>query len=727
MSRSTLYHRIRNSFLRIVSSNIESPKSLDFTNIIPPEHFSSPKPQTLSEYLRSPKPKKLSKIIEEEQQKQEEQNKITIIGTAHPVGQPLPKENLQPAPHNPDILESKPLWYEIDFYYEKLIKVAQNIKDRVFYGGWFFSDGDRHRDQQPGIFAYGSIQDKRATLIGLGIDISDLENDLQNCKNDFIQDFNTRNEQESYEKEDVDYKGIMQKYHDSLQKLEERWNDNLEEIKKFHVGNDIRVSSADLETVEGREKIRKSLDEARDCNAYITRFIIADCEKVYHVEQANLLIKQAGLDSNVQIMPLFEDALNQELFEKIVNFTIKTVDGIPKVFIMLAGSDSLRRVEEAGILQIIHYIGQYAKDNPHLDITLLAGCGNTHFRTDNLASLFPNLNNLKVQRTVQGKLFADLADKDFANDFVDDQEEQLAHRPTFEELCAIKGMINKMAEKQQDFLTKYGHIGFLKSEPIATLFNANKGFGSRIKKNVFTADIIGQYDFLTGSRAIEHAWMWQMTGAVPFAIKVFHDFLQDEGIRNDIENNQNNPYIRNMITNIVKTLKYVDKDLSKDLYANDEIWEDDFAKKNQVEEFVKKNFKDIYDNQSDLVRKDLKYYRLTTEEFDQEKWPEFHNFRKDVINCITSDKSDSIAVQQINKTVIDYYGQQSVNARNFSTLASPSLEDRVSALLGNGNPLEKGQTGKTSEISKFVSQKFGIEPISATTLDKKLSNEITRP
>ena len=135
-------------------------------------------------------------------------------------------------------------------------------------------------------------------------------------------------------KQVIDVKQELQRLAKDVQSIEAT------DAAKFGLKAHHRISADDLESGEGIEKIYTRLTELRSLQEIfgimpVSQIIIADCNKPEHIQAMHALLNKVIPNSTINITPLVEENLNDDILSAIIAKADKTV--------MLAGSDSIQR------------------------------------------------------------------------------------------------------------------------------------------------------------------------------------------------------------------------------------------------------------------------------------------------------------------------------------------------------------------------------------------------
>lgn len=645
--------------------------------------------------------------------KPKEDTRITV--TMHPVTN-IPFNDLK---KSGDTYVTKELWHEIINAFDSYKELLKNFQGKnVTLRSWKHGDRDRHPHEQLGISTLGSIIEKISILDALGVEINDnLQANVMRCVDELLERFDTRKKGKS------DYHEVTAKYEDSLNELNELWKENMALVRTIHAGSDYRVSSSDLESVESQQKIIDTLAEMKESNADITRLIIADCENVEQVRTAKLLAANSGL--NLEIMPLFEDRMPKDTLMEIIE---EIAEGKSKINVMIAGSDSDRRIHKVGVINLVININdcikEYLEKNPGqiTEVNFFTGTGNSVYRTQKLSHFIPTLivdgnNIMAVETTVQGQSFHALKDVELSGVYLEEHQKGLENRPTQNDVALARGIFSTFDQIQKEHLQTHGNDPILRADMIAKILPNSRGFGSRSKEVIFDSETISQNDLLNKTRAIDHAWIWQITRVVPTGVKEFHHIVSTE--QELLLENKYNPYVKKLVQDIYQMSYYCNEEIAKDYYCNEETLRSDFGKLAEVKDFVKINFPEIHQEIIDSMKHEYKHYNIKNAQFE-EYFEEFTQYCRDLSalskSAIELDKKNSQEQlksedksqiknpfnHEITKLNARYYGETSRlhknSGRNFSTTPERDQPDTKVAL-STGIGLALGVSKDSSRIS----------------------------
>ncbi|MCE3255745.1 MAG: hypothetical protein K0R25_1239 [Rickettsiaceae bacterium] len=579
-------------------------------------------------------------------------NRLDIVLTSHPVAgnQKLVGRNKE------GVHVAKPLWHEIGEYAGAVEKIIGNYKGKsVTFRAWNYSDCDRHPDQKPGIITLGTLTKKMAVLKGLDIKVDEgVEKKVGEVLEKLKANFDLAENKENY-------KAVLAGYEDSIESLNNIWEENWEGVSKVWQGSDYRISGSDLNDEKTLTNIKETLAEIIESKAEIRRVIIADCEGADQIGVAMKLIDSMKFKDRPKLVPLFEDRVKLGVIREIIKQYLE-IDTM-----QIAGSDSKRRIGYAGLLKLLMEIALEIEHSGRY-IKIFVGSGNTHWRAEDLIALVPI--EIDVERTVQGQLVFSLEDKNFAWNFLKEQQDNLRLRPSIAEAKDGFELFKKLDKLQQERAEATQNDPIFKKVPLDLILNNSKFFGSRHKPNKFPADSdsLSEKNLLSLTRAIEHAWIYKLTGAVSPEIMDLHNVLQNDEMREMLLAKKDNPYVIALIKSASKGAHYCDETVARKYYASDEICDENFRKLREVERFIHENFQEI-EERSALVQKDLKWYEPQNE--FAEAWQQFADFRETLANLV-GDEQVKVDRQQVNRVLYDQYLQHPAHisrytGRTFST------------------------------------------------------------
>ena len=636
--------------------------------------------------------------------------KVKMTVTMHPVTN-YPKELLKT---DGEVYTAKEMWHEIKHSFESYKELLQNFKDKnVVLRSWKHGDRDRHPNEQTGISTLGSIIEKAAILEALNIEINlDLHKNIELCVSELIHRFDTRPKNQS------DYHEVVAKYSDSLDELNQLWQDNLGQVREIHAGSDYRVSSSDLKDAESQEKVIQTLVEMRESNADITRLIIADCENATQVEIARRLADNSGL--KLEVMPLIEDRVSKDELKNIIEATAKDNS---LMNIMIAGSDSDRRIHKVGVtnlvFDIVDGIKEYMENNPgQLEkVNFFTGTGNSVFRTQKLPHYIPTLlvdgkNIIEVEATTQGQSFHALADEVLSQRYLQEHVKGLDNRPTQEDVSQVRGFFAKCDVVQARYLETNGDDPILRTDRTKKILDNGKVFGSRFKDVNFLNETISQYDLLDSTRAIDHAWIWQTTRAVSTGIKEFHHLMSDPELQAEMLDNRDNPYVKKLVQDILQMSCYCDEKIAKKYYCNEATCNEDFAKLQEVTSFIKDNFPVISEEINNTMKNEHKHFDVSNAQF-KEYWKEDLQYCEELAELVkkavdkdqeteTSPKKSNSFNRDINHLHINYHNRSPLlknSGRNYSTQTGLEEPSKKTPDLSFSKATARALETKTNELS----------------------------
>ena len=592
-----------------------------------------------------------------------------ISNTALRSSQPLQFTfTSHPVANNPEFVIGKEgshianrLEHEISHYARAIGEVIKNSAGQnVVYRSWNYSDCDRHPDQKPGIITLGAMTMKLTVMQSLGIEMEEgLESRIQKIQQDLRDNFDLG-------KNAKDYREILDQDREAIEKLNRAWIDNSATIDQVWQGSDYRISGSDASDPKAAEVIKQTLHEIFEDEPEIKRLVIADCDGEEQIDAVKDLLKSMNLEGRLSIVPLFEDRVQAGAVKEII-------EKFPEIeTIQIAGSDSKRRIGYVGLLNLVMDISTAIEESGR-DIKIFVGSGNTHWRAEDLISLVPQ--QREVERTVQGQLVFSMEDAQFTENFLAEQQSHLRSRPSNEEVESVRDFFVALDEFQETTSHDAQNDPIFRKLPIDLILNNSKFFGSRHKPNKFSeSDSLSELDLLERTRAIEHTWIYKLTGMPSPEIVDLYNIIQNDELRAQLLEKKDNPYVMAVIKSALKGMHYCDEEIARKYCVSDEVCEQNFAKLRAVQSFINENFREM--DSAQLVRRDLKLYSHSDEEF-AETWQKFGDFRRSLADLVTTERSELGISEQdrkqaVNKMVKDYYiltpqSISQVTGRTFST------------------------------------------------------------
>jgi YesN/AraC family two-component response regulator len=104
------------------------------------------------------------------------------------------------------------------------------------------------------------------------------------------------------------------------------------------------------------------------------------------------------------------------------------------------------------------------------------------------------------------------------------------------------------------------------------------------------------------AREIEQSWV---RCCAPEILDLAN-IIKDNNLKNQIIENKENPYIKNIIENSLKSTCYAHKKLAEKYYFSKEILDRNFKELDNVELFIKENFSQLSNQKNNLLKQDLK-------------------------------------------------------------------------------------------------------------------------
>jgi tRNA G10 N-methylase Trm11 len=132
---------------------------------------------------------------------------------------------------------------------------------------------------------------------------------------------------------------------------------------------------------------------------------------------------------------------------------------------------------------------------------------------------------------------------------------------------------------------------------------------------------------------------------------------------------KDNPYIKNIMENAIKSIWYSNKDLAKKYCVSIEIIDKKFDQLKQVETFIENNFLEIYNNKDNLIKDDLKLNKDFNFPVGKK---EFNKFRYNIAEEIN--KKEKLP---INNSIYKFYKGKNlfnITGKNFSSFNPSSKE-----------------------------------------------------
>jgi hypothetical protein len=452
---------------------------------------------------------------------------------------------------------------------------------------WVGTDMDRHRDERSGLFLYSYLMQVLSIAKGYknisNIDIYDnlilkLENSTSNM-------FDKLNSNAGYDLflYDEDVKKIANEINTIKQ------SKNHQEFNLFPIDgidNHYRISSSDLETENGLKKIKERLDELNYIKkmfnkSSISELIIADCTSIDHIEKTKKLVADHGLNQELTVVPLIEDAMEDDLLSEIIKNTDKTI--------MIAGSDLTQRYTWVGTMmskakmQLLISDENKRREKEGIPlISLRDGTGSDINRNGGMyrSRMGAILEGIDYDRTVQGQQL-----KAFANDskFQKEKIEQLSTTPRCSEkdlqeaLDVLNMVYQDVSRFQLDVQQNPQYTKYFDVEKVHQM--TNTPYGSRYKKsNIEDFNIKDQ-------RAITQSMVNNTMGFHPEML--FWDKISEDTI-NAIVSNISNPAIIDMLNQYTATHQKSDIDT---------------ASKYIIDQDLLNNFKSGYNGFSALMEK----------------------------------------------------------------------------------------------------------------------------
>lgn len=506
---------------------------------------------------------------------------IALTLTYHPTNLTIGKSGKRPT-----------LMEELKYYENSLTSLMVNMYQNKHNGvkkinNWGGTDMDRHRDEKSGVFLYSYLMQIISISKGYK-DISSsniydsLISKLENITSDMFNKLHSNEECDVY-LYDKDVKEIANEIN-AIKQLKDHKDFDLFPIDG--IDSHYRISSSDLETEKGLKKIKERLDEVSYIKkvfnkSSVSEVIIADCTSVDHINKTKKLVSDHNLNQELTVVPLIEDAMEDDLLGKIIQNTDKTI--------MIAGSDLTQRYTWVGTMMskakmqlLIADENKRRKDKNLPLISLRDGTGSDINRNGGMYSsrMGAILDDIDYDRTVQGQQF-----ETFASDsrFQKGKIEQLSTTPRCSEkdlkeaLDVLNMVYQDVSRFQLDVQQNPGYTKYFDVEKVHHM--TNTPYGSRYKKsNIENFNIKDQ-------RAITQSMINNTMGFHPEML--FWDKLSNDTI-DAIISNISNPAIIDMLNQYTATHQKCDTDT---------------ASKYIVDENLLSNFKNGYNGFSLLMEK----------------------------------------------------------------------------------------------------------------------------
>lgn len=525
----------------------------------------------------------------------------TLVLTHHPVS-------------NPRIKISKPidLWDEIAEYANSYTRIIDNASTtpHVHIESWAL-DFDRHPQEQTGIAVYIIVVTLMCVLDAFGIVPEALRANLETLCVRMRTAFSTN---------DSTVRDMIQEHLVDIKTLEQLYVSHKDVFANTWGGFHYRFPTKLLDSPEGHDKIHERLKEIRLCGVdTVRRIILADFARDEDFDKAASILEKEGVDTR-KLVPLIEDRMQctEQLFLK--DFEL----------IQLAGSDTMRRIGMAGLIHLIISVSKHIVETGGRQ-SIFVGQGNTNHRSAMISSIIPSM--IPVETTSQGEIVRSLAEPTFFEDYIAhyNRMNDSNHRPSFNEMLDVSEFYSVLDQSQMRLFEANKNIHLFKAAKLNDILATQFIFGSRFKKKHFSEDI-SENDLLTQTRAITHAWVYQLTGAVPLEIREIYHFIQHDEYRRTFIAKRSNPYIRFMMQNAIKSTLNCDAALAKEYYSNSNIHTEHFEMLYAVTRFLVEYFNDDYEERFELLRLELNKFKLSQNEF-VDCWQRFRKFRYELVDA----------------------------------------------------------------------------------------------
>jgi hypothetical protein len=494
-------------------------------------------------------------------------NPVSLTLTYHPTNLTIGQSSKRPT-----------LMEELKYYQNSLTSLMKNMHENKHSGikkinNWGGTDMDRHRDERSGVFLYSYLMQILSIVNGYkdisGKNIYDnLISKLENLVSDMFHKIHNNEEHDIcfYDKEVKDIANEI----NNIKQSKEHQEFGLFPIDGIE--SHYRISSSDLETEKGRKKIKERLNEIDYIRkmfnrSSISEVIIADCTSIDHIEKTKKLVAEHNLNQALTVVPLIEDAMDDDILRKIIQNTEKTI--------MIAGSDLTQRYTWVGTMMskakmqllIADENKRREKNNLPL-VSLRDGTGSDVNRNGGMYSsrMGAILEGIDYDRTVQGQQFETFAnDKKFQNEKI----EQLSTTPRCSDvdlknaLNVLNMVYEDVSKFQLDVQQNSKYTGHFDVEKVHQM--TNTPYGSRYKKsNIEDFNIKDQ-------RAITQSMINNTMGFHPEML--FWDKLS-EGTINAILENISNPVIIDMLNQYTATHQKCDIETASKYIVDKNLLED---------------------------------------------------------------------------------------------------------------------------------------------------------
>jgi hypothetical protein len=512
--------------------------------------------------------------------------------------------------HPTNILyQSKPnLWDEGEYYY-RLISQSTNINNLFLAGSWICSDFDRHPQEQKYMLTYAFLQSMRSGHLQNGIEecqnhtIMQIDELCGILKNIFESNLLKKENQESDRKQEIE---IYAKLNIIAKEMErEGVNKNPETIPLCGLPLQIRISSDDLKSQEGLDKIKSRLTEIRQIQEFfgknfMPQMIIADCTVADEVMILRSILQANNL-SNIKITALIEDFMPDGTIENIIHSADK---------IMLAGSDSIQRITYVGTLlmkmKIQELLHEYNKDKDAKDKkSFFEGAGSTKDR--NGANLHSRIGTIVIdvpyERTIQGRQAIEyIESQEYCNYFNKTLQNSPRAKITdiYKAIPIFEKIFDILSTKQISIQEEPRYTNFFNKEKVFQFAKDNSHYGSRSKEqnNLEKFDIKSQ-------RAITQSAIHNKMHFHPEML--YWNDLPVES-RNQIKQNINNPFVKDFVNQYTAIWQGCDLEEARKWIKDDTLYAEFVKSYNVFNEFIQE-IKNMPSCPVDLLLCDIEDHR----------------------------------------------------------------------------------------------------------------------
>jgi hypothetical protein len=468
------------------------------------------------------------------------------------------------------------MWEEIAYYCNKIPQFMTNIKDNPYakdinqFNTWVGYDMDRHQDEREGIFLYSYLKHIQGIAKGYGgVESQDLVNKTQQACTKIEKEFQSNGNKG--EINIAEYQSEMNNINDLLLKFSESESylkGNKELLHLFPINGfngEYRISSSDLKTSKGIEKIKTRLQEVKYIKssfgkAPVNNLIIADCTSADEIVQVKKILQEAELDKDLTVVPLIEEELSDEILEDVLS-KIDTK-------VMLAGSDSIQRETYVGAMLMKIKIQQHidqrnterAKDEK-TPIGLFDGTGSSINRS---GCILPSrmgavLKDMPYERTIQGQQYENfMIDAKYQKHIVGSLSQ--SKRCTIDEINTAEDILHKIyqdisayqKERQKDDNNEFTSL--FDKEKIVSVLAKNAHCGSRSK--IPTLETFKIKDL----RAIDQSFV---NNTMCFHPEMLYWNKLTSNTKKDILSNIENPLVQDFINHYTAIHQMCDLEVAK--------------------------------------------------------------------------------------------------------------------------------------------------------------------